>query len=166
MIPEILGRIPILVALDALTEEDLFRVLTEPQNALLKQYENIFKLSGVDLHITVPALHEIAKKAFDKGTGARGLRRIMEDLLTDAMYEVPGSGVRYCLVTLEVVKGNSEAIYLSRGQQSLFHAQIEAEEEEWKEKHNNNETMVDDKENFNPIENATPAKREAYGGIP
>ena len=148
MIPEILGRIPILASLDALSQQDLLRVLTEPKNALLKQYEQLFALSGVELRFTTKALREIARLAVEKGTGARGLRRIMEDMLTDAMFEVPGSGVRYCLVTEDVAKGQTPTIYLSRGQQHLFHSQWQAEETQWEE------SLVEEEES---------SGKEAYG---
>lgn len=94
LIPEIVGRIPIIAAVESLDEEMLVRVLTEPRNALLKQYEQLFQLSGVELQFTSPALREVAKTALAMGTGARGLRTVMERLLSDAMFESPG--MSYC----------------------------------------------------------------------
>ena len=90
LIPELVGRIPISAALSALDEEALVRVLTEPRNSLIKQYEQLFQLSGVELRFTRGALREIAKSSLGMGTGARGLRTICERLLTETMFEAPG----------------------------------------------------------------------------
>ncbi|XP_057793768.1 CLP protease regulatory subunit CLPX3, mitochondrial [Salvia miltiorrhiza] len=89
LIPEFIGRFPILVSLSALTEDQLVQVLTEPKNALGKQYKKLFDMNNVKLHFTEKALRMIANKAMTKNTGARGLRAILEGLLTDAMYEIP-----------------------------------------------------------------------------
>ena len=90
MIPELVGRIPVTTALSALDEEALVRVLTEPRNSLIRQYEQLFALSGVELRFTSGALREIAKSSLDMGTGARGLRTCVERLLGEAMFEAPG----------------------------------------------------------------------------
>lgn len=89
LIPEFVGRFPILVSLSALNEDQLVQVLTEPKNALGKQYKKMFGMNSVKLHFTETALRLIAKKAMEKNTGARGLRSIMENILTEAMYEIP-----------------------------------------------------------------------------
>ncbi|XP_020584668.1 CLP protease regulatory subunit CLPX1, mitochondrial-like [Phalaenopsis equestris] len=89
LIPEFVGRFPILVSLSALNEDQLVQVLTEPKNALGKQYKKMFSMNSVKLHFTETALRLIAKKAMAKNTGARGLRSIMENILTEAMYEIP-----------------------------------------------------------------------------
>ncbi|KAG2713994.1 hypothetical protein I3760_03G005100 [Carya illinoinensis] len=89
LIPEFIGRFPILVSLLALTEDQLVQVLTEPKNALGKQYKKLFGMNNVKLHFTQRALRLIAKKAMAKNTGARGLRAILESILTEAMYEIP-----------------------------------------------------------------------------
>ncbi|KAJ6763350.1 hypothetical protein OIU79_023989 [Salix purpurea] len=89
LIPEFIGRFPILVSLAALTEDQLVRVLMEPRNALGKQYNKLFSMNNVKLHFTERALRLIAKKAMAKNTGARGLRAILESILTEAMYEIP-----------------------------------------------------------------------------
>ncbi|KAM7273020.1 hypothetical protein ACFE04_027684 [Oxalis oulophora] len=89
LIPEFVGRFPVLVSLSALTEDQLVQVLTEPKNALGKQYRKMFQLNGVKLHFTETALRVIAKKAITKNTGARGLRSLLENILMDAMYEIP-----------------------------------------------------------------------------
>ncbi|KAG0485116.1 hypothetical protein HPP92_009195 [Vanilla planifolia] len=89
LIPEFVGRFPILVSLSALNEDQLVQVLTEPKNALGKQYKKLFGMNSVKLHFTESALRLIAKKAMAKNTGARGLRAILENILTEAMYEIP-----------------------------------------------------------------------------
>ncbi|PQQ05998.1 CLP protease regulatory subunit CLPX1 mitochondrial-like isoform X2 [Prunus yedoensis var. nudiflora] len=89
LIPEFIGRFPILVSLTALTEDQLVQVLTEPKNALGKQYKKLFTMNNVKLHFEEKALRLIAKKAMAKNTGARGLRALLESILTEAMYEIP-----------------------------------------------------------------------------
>jgi ATP-dependent Clp protease ATP-binding subunit ClpX len=98
LIPEIVGRIPVTTAVEALTEDMLVRVLTEPRNALLKQYEQLFQLSGVELRFTSPSLRELARSALAMGTGARGLRTVVERLLSDAMFESPGVCYHFLLI--------------------------------------------------------------------
>jgi ATP-dependent Clp protease ATP-binding subunit ClpX len=90
LIPELVGRIPVSTALSALDEEALVRVLTEPRNSLMRQYDQLFQLSGVELRFTSGALRQVAQSALGMGTGARGLRTVMERLLGDAMFEAPG----------------------------------------------------------------------------
>jgi len=106
LIPEFIGRIPVTVALDRLTEEDLIRILREPKNALVKQYAALLGLDGVELEFTDGALSEIAKLSEERNTGARGLRSIVENVMMNIMYEVPSddSAVR-CIVTEDAVKG-------------------------------------------------------------
>ena len=94
LIPELVGRIPVSAALSALDEEALVRVLTEPRNSLMRQYEQLFQLSGVELRFTRGALREVAKSALGMGTGARGLRTVCERLLTETMFEAPGMLLR------------------------------------------------------------------------
>ncbi|ESW15915.1 hypothetical protein PHAVU_007G113600 [Phaseolus vulgaris] len=89
LIPEFIGRFPILISLSALTEDQLMQVLTEPKNALAKQYKKLFDMNNVKLHFTEKALRLIAKKAMGKNTGARGLRALLEIILTEAMFEIP-----------------------------------------------------------------------------
>jgi ATP-dependent Clp protease ATP-binding subunit ClpX len=90
LIPEFVGRIPVSCALSSLDEEALVRVLTEPRNALLRQYEQLFSLSGIELRFTSAAMRVVAKDASGMGTGARGLRTVLERLLGEAMFEAPG----------------------------------------------------------------------------
>ncbi len=89
LIPEMIGRLPAIVALEQLDEEALIKILTKPKNALIKQYKALFDMDGVELTIDDDAIAEIAKKAIEKKTGARGLRGIMENIMTDIMYEIP-----------------------------------------------------------------------------
>lgn len=89
IIPELVGRLPVITALDALTREDLVRILTEPKNALVKQYQKLFSYDDVDLSFDKEALEAVADKAIERNIGARGLRAVMEDLLMKVMYEIP-----------------------------------------------------------------------------
>lgn len=138
LIPELVGRIPITCALSALSEEALVRVLTEPRNSLLQQYTQLFQLSGVELRFTSGALREVARSAGGMGTGARGLRTVMERLLGDSMFEAPGSQIRHVLVTEKVAMRKEAPGYFVRGQQARFHALIAAEEEEWERRRSPN----------------------------
>lgn len=104
LIPEFVGRLPIVASLDELSEEDLVRVLTEPNNALIKQYQQLFHLSNVLLRFTEGAMKEIAAKAHSKKTGARGLRTIIENAMLDTMYQVPGKvDVKEVIVSENVI---------------------------------------------------------------
>jgi ATP-dependent Clp protease ATP-binding subunit ClpX len=104
MIPEFMGRLPILVSCDALGVDALTRVLHEPKNALAKQYQRLFELEGVKLRFTEDALRAIAEEAHRRKSGARGLRAIVEEVMLDVMYEIPSlTGVSECVVTRDVV---------------------------------------------------------------
>ena len=106
LIPEFVGRLPVVVPLDALDEDALVRILTEPKSALVRQYERLFDLDGVSLEFTRDALIAVAKKAIARGGGARGLRSIMEKLMLDLMYEIPSrSEIQKVVVTREAVDG-------------------------------------------------------------
>jgi len=89
LIPEFVGRMPVVAALEELDEEALIEILTEPKNALIKQYQRLFQMEGVELEIRPPALAAVAKRALARKTGARGLRSILEQVLLDTMYELP-----------------------------------------------------------------------------
>lgn len=105
LIPEFVGRLPVVVALDALDEDALIRILTEPKNALVKQYRKIIELDGVDVEFTPDALRAISKLAILRNTGARGLRAIIETLLLELMYEIPSrTDVKKCVITKEMVE--------------------------------------------------------------
>ncbi len=100
LIPEFVGRLPITVSLDQLDEEDVVRILTEPKNALVKQYQRLFALDEVELVFQEDAVRAIAKRAMARGTGARGLKSIIEDVLLNSMFEVPGrSDIKRCVIT-------------------------------------------------------------------
>ena len=104
MIPEFMGRLPILVSCDALDVDALTKVLWQPKNALAKQYQRLFELEGVKLSFTEDALRAIAEEAHRRKSGARGLRAIVEEVMLDVMYEIPSlTGVQECVVTREVV---------------------------------------------------------------
>lgn len=120
MIPEFVGRVPINVALDLLDESALVRILTEPKNAIVKQYKKLFELDGVELDFTEEALSAIAKRSFERKTGARGLRAIMEAVMMDSMYKVPtDTNILKCIVTKEAAEGKEEpkVITAENGQQ-------------------------------------------------
>ncbi|HEY8498927.1 MAG TPA: ATP-dependent Clp protease ATP-binding subunit ClpX [Limnochordales bacterium] len=105
LIPEFIGRLPIVVALDALTEEEMVRILVEPKNALTKQYKKLLEMDGVELEFTDDAIRAIARKAMERKSGARGLRAIIEEIMLDVMFEVPSAGdVKKCTVTADVVE--------------------------------------------------------------
>lgn len=105
MIPEFVGRVPVCVGLDRLDEEALKRILTEPKNAIVKQYKTLFELDGIKLDFDDDAINEIAKQSIERKTGARGLRAIMEASMMDAMYELPSDDtVQHCVITKDVIK--------------------------------------------------------------
>ncbi|PLB45264.1 putative ATP-dependent Clp-type protease [Aspergillus steynii IBT 23096] len=133
-IPELVGRVPVTAALSTLSTPLLVRILTEPRNSLQAQYTTLFSLSGIELRFTTPALHKIAANAFKMGTGARALRTELETILSDAMFETPGSSVKFVLVTEAVAARSEKPIYLARGQGGRFHSMIAAEESQWEEK--------------------------------
>ena len=104
MIPELVGRLPAVVTLDPLDEDALVRILTEPKNALLKQYAKMFELEGIGLTVDPEAVRAIARKAIERGTGARGLRAVLEELMRDVMFEAPSrDDVREIVITAECV---------------------------------------------------------------
>lgn len=104
LIPEFVGRVPIIVTLDPLTEEDMLRILTEPRNALVRQYEKLFELDGVTLEFQEEALRAVASEAMRRNTGARGLRAILEEIMLNVMYEIPSRGdVAKCTITGDTV---------------------------------------------------------------
>jgi ATP-dependent Clp protease ATP-binding subunit ClpX len=92
MIPEFIGRVPILATFNNLQDEDLVRILVEPKDALVKQFSKLLRMEGVELEITPKALQAIARNAIKQNTGARGLRRIIEELMLDLMYDIPSDG--------------------------------------------------------------------------
>ncbi|MCR4420526.1 MAG: ATP-dependent Clp protease ATP-binding subunit ClpX [Clostridia bacterium] len=114
LIPEFVGRLPIVVALDALDKEALVRILVEPRNALVRQYQKLFELDGVSLEFTPEALEAVADEATRRNTGARGLRTIIEEVMLDVMYEVPSRGdVTKCVITREVILRQEKPLLLT-----------------------------------------------------
>ena len=103
--------------LSPLTKDDLVRILTEPRNALIKQYRKLLAMDGVELDITPDALDALAEQAVKRGTGARGLRSLLEDLMLDVMYEAPSRpDVKLCRIDGEVVRGEKEPLLLSEAE--------------------------------------------------
>ncbi len=113
LIPEFLGRLPIVTSISELNKESLIKILTEPKNALVKQYQELFRIDGIDLHFTDEACEAMAEEAVKRKSGARGLRAIMEETMLDIMYDVPSTpNVRECVVGEEVVLHKEEPILL------------------------------------------------------
>ena len=113
LIPEFVGRLPVIATLEDLDEAALMQILTEPKNALVKQYQRLFEMEGVGLSFTEDALIAIAQKAILRKTGARGLRSIMEGILLDTMFELPSlDGVEEVVVNAEVVNGDAKPLYI------------------------------------------------------
>lgn len=111
LIPEFVGRVPVVVSLDALDKDALVRILTEPRNSLVRQYQTLFGLDGIQLDFQQEALEAIADKSMERKTGARGLRAIMENSLMDLMYSVPSDeSISGCTITKEVVEGKGGAL--------------------------------------------------------
>jgi ATP-dependent Clp protease ATP-binding subunit ClpX len=105
LIPEFVGRLPVISAIHQLTRDDLIRILTEPRNALVKQFQRFFSFDGIELHFAEDALGAVADKALERGTGARGLRSILEEILLEVQFELPSRGdVTKCVVTKETVE--------------------------------------------------------------
>jgi ATP-dependent Clp protease ATP-binding subunit ClpX len=113
LIPEFIGRLPVIATLEDLDEVALIQILTEPKNALLKQYQRLFDMEGVKLTFTDDALAAVARRAIQRKTGARGLRSIMESILLDTMFELPNMrGVEEVAINAEVVEGRSRPLYV------------------------------------------------------
>ena len=111
LIPEFVGRLPVISTLKELDEEALVKILTEPKNALTKQFRRLFEMEGVELDIRREALHELAKQAIERKTGARGLRSIIEKVLMETMYQIPSeSSLQKVVIDDSVVKGESEPL--------------------------------------------------------
>lgn len=113
LIPEFVGRLPILATLTQLNEEVLIQVLTEPKNALIKQYSKLFEMENVQLEFRDEAIKAIAHKAMERKTGARGLRSILEHILLDTMYELPtAKGLQKVVIDESVVKGETKPLLI------------------------------------------------------
>jgi ATP-dependent Clp protease ATP-binding subunit ClpX len=113
LIPEFVGRLPVVATLGDLDEPALKRILTEPKNALVKQYRRLFEMESIDLSLADEALGAIARKAMERKTGARGLRSIMETILLDTMFDLPSlEGVEKVVISKQVVEGVSPPLYI------------------------------------------------------
>lgn len=117
LIPELIGRLPIIASLNKITEEEMVRILTEPKNSLVKQYTKLFAIDDVELTFEKEALNAIAAKALARKTGARGLRAIMEETMGETMYELPEYSGYEVLITKEVVEENIAPVYIKKTKQ-------------------------------------------------
>jgi ATP-dependent Clp protease ATP-binding subunit ClpX len=116
LIPEFIGRLPIVVPIEPLTEADLVTILVEPRNALVRQYQKILEMDGVELTVTDGARRAIAREAMTRHTGARGLRTVLEEIMLNIMYEIPSRGdVKRCIITEETVANRVEPLLLTAG---------------------------------------------------
>jgi ATP-dependent Clp protease ATP-binding subunit ClpX len=113
LIPEFVGRLPVVATLEDLDEASLKKILVEPKNALVKQYQRLFEMESIDLTLAEEALGAIARKAIERKTGARGLRSIMEGILLDTMFDLPSlEGVEEVVISKEVVEGTARPLYI------------------------------------------------------
>ena len=129
LIPEFVGRLPILVTLDALDEDALIRILTEPKNALCKQYSTLLDMDNIRLIFEDDALREIARQAIDRKCGARGLRAIIENAMLDTMFELPGMpDVNECIITKEAINGGKPTLISGVGKRTARRAEKKTDE--------------------------------------
>ena len=113
LIPEFVGRIPVVATLEELSEDSFIEILTKPKNAIIKQFQKLMELEGVELEVTDEALAEIAREAIKRKTGARGLRSIIETVMLDISYEVPSlKGLTRCVISEEVIKGTGDPLFI------------------------------------------------------
>jgi ATP-dependent Clp protease ATP-binding subunit ClpX len=114
LIPEFVGRLPVTAVLNSLNEEALLAILTEPKNAIVKQYKKLFRMEGVELEFEPDALKEVVKKAITKGTGARALRSILEEIMIEIMYKLPSKqNISKCIITKNVINKKDQPVYIS-----------------------------------------------------
>jgi ATP-dependent Clp protease ATP-binding subunit ClpX len=113
LIPEFVGRLPVIATLEDLDEQALIQILVEPKNALAKQYQRLFEMEDIKLNITEDAFKSIAKRAIERKTGARGLRSIMEAILLDTMFDLPSmNGVQEVVISRDVVDGEAKPLLI------------------------------------------------------
>lgn len=124
MIPEFIGRFPVVSTLGELSDDDLITILTEPRNALVRQYQKFFEMENVELRFTDAAFRAVARKALDMETGARGLRSILEEIMLDLLYELPSKSARVaeCVIDEGVITGEGEPLYIYREDVPRLHA--------------------------------------------
>jgi ATP-dependent Clp protease ATP-binding subunit ClpX len=121
LIPEFIGRIPIIASLSELSMEALVRILREPKNALVKQYAKLFEFEGVNLSFTDEALHIVAQDALKRKSGARGLRAILESIMLDIMYDIPSMpGIKECVIGEEVISKGEEPLLIYEKDQAGY----------------------------------------------
>lgn len=114
LIPEFIGRLPVIVTLQELSTDALVRIICEPKNAILKQYKKLFEIDGVELEVEPAAVKSVAEKAQKRKTGARGLRSILEQVMTDVMYEIPSrKDIKKVIVTKQTIEGGEPTLVLS-----------------------------------------------------
>ena len=119
LIPEFVGRLPVTVTLESLDENALVKILTEPKNALVKQYQKLLELDGVQLEFKEEALRAVAQAALQRKTGARGLRSIIEEVMCNVMFDVPSrTDVNKCIVTKECIVNKDEPILVTSGERA------------------------------------------------
>lgn len=124
LIPELVGRLPVIAPLEELSEDDLVRILKEPKNALSKQYQHLFALENVQLHFTESAYRAIARKAIERKSGARGLRSVMEERMLDVMFDLPSEeGVSECVINEQVISNEEKPVLLYTQQENGTHRQ-------------------------------------------
>jgi len=114
LIPELIGRLHVFATLGAITKEEMVRILVEPKNSLIKQYQKLFEIDGVELNFETESLSLIAQKAIDRKTGARGLRSILEEILLDIMYELPELAGYEIVITEDVIKAGAKPLYIKK----------------------------------------------------
>jgi ATP-dependent Clp protease ATP-binding subunit ClpX len=129
LIPEFVGRLPITVTLDALDEDALVQILTEPRNALIKQYQKMLQMDNVELEFKDEAVRAVAREAMRRNTGARALRAIIEDIMLDVMYEIPSRpDISKCVITREVVENHEPPILVSAQERGKVRGKKQKEE--------------------------------------
>lgn len=120
LIPELVGRLPIITSLDSLDKEALLNILTKPKNAIIKQFKKLFRIENIELEFKDEALEAVAEIAIERGTGARALRAILENALTDIMFKVPSKqNITHCIITEDVIRHNKEPLYLNTSKKQV-----------------------------------------------
>ena len=119
LIPELVGRLPIIASLNEISEEDMVQILTEPKNSLVRQYMKLFAIDDVELTFEHDALLAIASKAIKRKTGARGLRAIMEEIMIDIMYELPEYSGYEVVITKDVVENGENPVYVKQTKEKI-----------------------------------------------